>query len=120
MNYAYNENFAIRIRNAFYAKNIIFTEKKMFSGICFMVDDKMCCGTYIDKKNNEDVLMCRIGEKEYEKALEKEHCIPMEFTGKAMKGYIYVIESGLKTQKDLEYWLQLCLDFNPMAKKSKK
>lgn len=116
----YNETFAISIRNVFYEKNIVFTEKKMFSGICFMVDDKMCCGTHMDKKTNEDVLMCRIGESEYEKALENDNCIPMEFTGKPMKGYVYVTENGIKNPKDLEYWLQLCLDFNPLAKKSKK
>lgn len=116
----YNETFAIRIRNVFYEKNKAFTEKKMFSGICFMVDDKMCCGTHLDKKTNEDVLMCRIGESEYEKALENDNCIPMEFTGKPMKGYVYVTENGIKNPKDLEYWLQLCLDFNPLAKKSKK
>ncbi|HLP64885.1 TfoX/Sxy family protein [Flavobacterium sp.] len=116
----YNEALAIRIRNAFYEKNIVFTEKKMFSGICFMVDDKMCCGTHVDKKNNEDVLLCRIGENEYEKALEIVNCIPMEFTGKPMKGYVYVTENGIKSPKDLEHWLQLCLDFNPLAKKSKK
>lgn len=116
----YNESTAIRIRNYFYQQNIAFTEKKMFSGICFMVEDKMCCGTHIDKNTNEDVVLCRIGTSEYEKALESEHCIPMEFTGKPMKGYIYVLEKGIQNPKDLAYWLQLCLDFNPFAKKSKK
>lgn len=117
---AYNELTALRIRNVFYEKGISFTEKKMFSGICFMVDDKMCCGTHIDKIKNEELLLCRIGEKMAEMALEKEECIPMEFTGKIMKGYIFVTENGHKNHKELSYWLQLCLDFNPLAKKSKK
>ena len=68
---SYNEIAVIRIRDVFYSKNISLTEKKMFSGICFMVADKLCCGTHIDKKTNEELLLCRIGEKEYDKALEK-------------------------------------------------
>jgi hypothetical protein len=44
----------------------------------------------------------------------------MEFTGKPMKGYIYVTENGIKKANDLSYWLQLCLNFNPLAKKSKQ
>ncbi len=116
----YKEETAIRIRNFFYEKGVSFTEKKMFSGICFMVNDKMCCGNHIDKKTNEDRLMCRVGEACYESLLEDENCIPMEFTGKAMKGYIYVTENGFRSAPALAHWLQLCLDFNPLAKKSKK
>lgn len=117
---AYNEETAKRIATILFDKGASFTEKKMFSGICFMVDDKMCCGTHIDKKTNEEVLLCRIGETAYETAIERDECIPMEFTGKPMKGYLYVLESGFSTNTDLAYWLQLCLDFNPLAKKSKK
>ncbi len=84
-----------------------------------MVDNKMCCGTHIDKKTDEEYLLCRIGEKAYEKAIEKDYVIPMNFTGKSMKGYIFVVEPGFKSKKDLSYWLQLCLDFNPLAKASK-
>jgi len=117
---AFNEHTANRIRQIFLEKNIEFSEKKMFSGLCFMVDDKMCCGTHIDKKMGEELLLCRIGEHAYEAAIERADCIPMEFTGKAMKGYVFVTANGCKSKKDLSYWLQLCLDFNPMAKLSKK
>lgn len=117
---AYNENTAHRIREIFLDKGVAFTEKKMFSGVCFMVDEKMCCGTHIDKKTGEDVLLCRIGEAAYETAVERPDCIPMEFTGKPMKGYVFVLQEGHKTNKQLAYWLQLCLDFNPLAKKSRK
>ena len=58
--------------------------------------------------------------KQTEKALELSFVLPMNFTGKPMKGYIYVSEEGIETQKDLTYWIQLCVDFNPIAKKSKK
>tara|TARA_B100001105_G_C22202094_1_gene361642 strand:+ start:79 stop:435 length:357 start_codon:yes stop_codon:yes gene_type:complete len=116
----YNEQTVQRIREFFLDKNAGFIEKKMFSGICFMVDGKMCCGTHVDKKTGIDRLMCRIGDAVYESSLEKNHVVPMEFTGKPMKGYIYVEEEGFKTKQGLEYWLQLCLDFNPLAKASKK
>ena len=104
---AYDESLAQRIREVFFRLKVPFFEKKMFSGVCFMVDDKMCCGTHIDKVTHE-------------KALELPFVLPMNFTGKPMKGYIYVSEEGIETQKDLTYWIQLCVDFNPIAKKSKK
>jgi len=116
----FNENTAQRIREFFQQKNADFYEKKMFSGICFMVDDKMCCGTHIDKKSGEDFLLCRIGDEVYENAIQKDNVVPMEFTGKPMKGFIFVTEDGIRSTKDLYYWLQLCLDFNPFAKASKK
>jgi TfoX N-terminal domain len=117
---AYKEESLNRIREILFEKGIEFSEKKMFSGVCIMVDEKMCCGTHLDKKTNEDLLLCRIGEANYETALENIDCIPMEFTGKPMKGYIFVTENGFLTNQQLSYWLQLCLDFNPLAKKSKK
>ncbi|ESU24858.1 hypothetical protein FEDK69T_04110 [Flavobacterium enshiense DK69] len=49
-----------------------------------------------------------------------DNVIPMEFTGKPMDGFIFVTESGHKSAKELAYWLQLCLNFNPLAKASKK
>jgi len=117
---AYSEKQAENIRQFFFGKGIDFSEKKMFSGICFMVDDKMCCGTHTDKTSGEEFLLCRIGEEEYEEALKMDHCIPMNFTGKAMKGYVFITGPGLDTLIKLSYWLQKCLDFNPKAKKSKK
>lgn len=117
---AYNENTAIRIRNVLYDKEIQFTEKKMFGGICFMVNGKMFLGIMIDKKHNEELLMCRMSENDAEKSLETENCIPMEFTGKPMKGYVHITENGYQSSKDIAHWIQLCLNFNPIAKKSKK
>ena len=117
---AYDEYIAERIGGFFLEKEISFNEKRMFGGICFMVDDKMCCGTHTDKKTTENYLLCRIGESAYEEALEDDYCIPMDFTGRPMKGYVFVLEGGYKTQSSLDKWLNLCLDFNPIAKKSKK
>ncbi len=117
---SYNENRAQHIRTFFQEKKVDFYEKRMFSGLVFMVDDKMCCGTHIDKVTQQDFLLCRLGEEAYVEAVTKEDVIPMEFTGKPMKGYVFVTESGHNTTKALTYWLQLCLDFNPLAKASKK
>jgi len=117
---AFSEETLNRIREILFDKEIIFSEKKMFSGVCIMVDEKMCCGTHIDKKTNEDLLLCRLSEEEYEKALEQPDCIPMEFTGKPMKGYIFVTRNGFNTKQKLSDWLQLCLAFTPFAKSSKK
>lgn len=117
---AYDEKMIDRIRLILADKDVDFAEKKMFSGVCFMVDDKMCFGTHIDKKTGENLLMCRIGEAAYEAALEDPDVTPMEFTGKPMKGYVFVQENGFRDKKGLSRWLQLCLDFNPLAKASKK
>lgn len=117
---AFDEMIVQRIRNFMLERSVDCLEKKMFSGICFMVDNKMCCGTHVDKDTGESVLLCRIGEHVYQKALEENDVLPMNFTGKVMKGYIYVTENGIRDKQKLEYWLQLCLDFNPLAQKSKK
>ena len=117
---AYYELDVQRVRDILADKGVDFSEKKMFSGVCFMVDDKMCLGCHIDGKTGESLLMCRIGEEAYEEALKMEGCIPMEFTGKPMKGYVFVAPSGHHDFESLLYWVQLCLDFNPQAKSSKK
>ena len=79
-----------------------------------MVKDKMCMG--IEKHK----LMARIGPDAYQSALKKKGCHEMDFTGRPMKGYVYVDPSAIDLDSDLEYWVQLCLDYNPKAKSSKK
>ncbi len=117
---AYDEFLADRIRQNLRERSIAFEEKKMMGGLCFMVDDKMCFGMHIDKNSNSSLLMARVGPEQYDAALAKDHCVEMKFTGRAMKGYVHVQEDGLDLDADLDYWIQLCLDFNPLAKSSKK
>ena len=117
---AYDEFLADRARQVLKEKSVSFSEKKMMGGLCFMIDDKMCFGMHIDKGTNSSLLMARVGTDNYEKALAKEHCTEMNFTGRVMKGYVFVTEDGIDLQDDLEYWIQMCLDFNPFAKASKK
>ncbi|WP_074405596.1 MULTISPECIES: TfoX/Sxy family protein [Aquimarina] len=117
---AYNEFIADRIRQIFREQKADFYEKKMMGGLCFMVDNKMCCGIHFSKKKGMDLLMARIGIDATEEAMKKEGCQPMDFTGRPMKGFVFVTPDGFDLDKDLEYWVQLCLDFNPFAKSSKK
>ena len=112
---AYDEYLSERVAQTLKEKRAPFYEKKMFGGICFMVDDKMCVGIV----KNE--LMVRLNpefEAEYE---AKEGCRPMDFTGKRMKGfYYYVNAESIDMQIELEYWIDKSLEFNPFAKASKK
>ena len=110
---AYNEKLADRIREALVGtpKTI---EKNMFGGVCFMVNNKMCVGVV------KDEMMCRINPEIQDEAVERDGCRVMDFTGKPMKGYIFVSEEGMKSQKDFEHWICLALEFNKVAKASKK
>ncbi len=111
---AYDEHLAERIGGVLRQKHISFEERKMMGGLCFMVDDKMCVGITKGK------LMARVNPDLYEQLLEKEGCQEMNFTGRPMKGFVFVEPEVIDMDQDLEYWVQLCLDFNPLAKKSKK
>lgn len=111
---AYNEVLADRIKDMLDAKKIKFSEKKMFGGLCFLVDDKMLLGV---EKNR---LMARIDPDDEPKAMKKEGAKPMDFTGRPMKGFVYVDNTAVDIEKDLEYWVDLCMKYNPKAKSSKK
>lgn len=117
---AFDAYLADRIRNQLKEKHVRFNELKMMGGLCFKVDDKMLCGIHIDKKYGNSLLMARIGEHAYEKVIHKTECLPMDFTGRPMRGYIFVTPDGFDTEDDLSYWLHLCLAFNPSAKSSKR
>ncbi len=110
---AYDEKLADRIREAL-SHLYKVEEKKMFGGLCFMVDDKMCVGV---EKNR---MMVRLDPQKYDEVLEKEGCTPMDFSGKVMKGFVFVSDDALTTNKDLEYWMNLALDYNKFATPSKK
>ena len=117
---AYDEFLGDRIRQIIESMHVDFFEKKMMGGLLFMVNDKMFCGIHFSKKRNTNLLMARIGEKATTEALNKTGCQPMDFTGRPMKGFVFVTPEGYDTDDDLEYWLKLCLAFNPEAKATKK
>jgi TfoX/Sxy family transcriptional regulator of competence genes len=111
---AYNEKLADRTREIISLSHKNVEEKKMFGGLCFMVNGKMCVGV------EQERLMVRLDPERYDEAMEKEGCNPMDFTGKIMKGYVFVDIDSLNTKKKLEYWVKLALEFNSKAKASKK
>lgn len=111
---SFNEKLADRTREIIAQTHKKVEEKKMFGGLCFMVNEKMCVG--VEKER----LMLRLNPDIYEEVIEKEGCRPMDFTGKIMKGYVFVDIEALSTKKKLEYWVKLALEFNKIAKASKK
>ncbi|MCX6317600.1 MAG: TfoX/Sxy family protein [Bacteroidetes bacterium] len=111
---AYNEKLADRVREMLSEAQTRIEEKKMFGGLCFMVNDKMCVGVESER------LMVRLDPALQEQVLEKEGAKPMDFTGKIMKGYVFVDIEALNTQKKLSYWITLALDYNKVAKAAKK
>ncbi len=111
---AFNEKLADRAREIFAQTGMNVEEKKMFGGLCFMVNDKMCVGVESER------MMIRFNPMMTEEIMLKEGCTPMDFTGKVMKGFAFVDIHALNTKKKLEYWIKLALDYNKIAKPSKK
>lgn len=111
---AYNEHLEERISTLLEERHVRFEARKMMGGLCFMVDGKMCIGIVGER------LMARVGPDAYGQALTKKGCHPMDFTGRPMKGFVFVDPSAIDMEDDLAYWIDLCLDYNPKAKKSKK
>jgi len=101
---AYDEGVAQRVREKM--SNIVgVVERKMFGGLAFMVRGNMCCGIA------DSELMLRIGAEAYPDALKQTHAREMDFTGKPLKGMIYVAEAGFERDEDLNQWINLALDF---------
>ena len=110
---AYNEKLADRVREGLQSIRKV-EEKKMMGGLTFMVNGKMCVGIL------KDDLMARIDPDVHEEALNRKGCREMDFTGKPMKGFVFISPEGNKGKKDLDYWLGLAIEFNKKAKASKK
>ena len=110
---SYSEKLAKRIRESL-AEVKKVKEKEMMGGLTFMVNDKMCVGII------KDEMMCRIDPELQDEALSKDGCRIMDFTGRPMKGYVMVDESGMKSPKNFDYFIGLCLSFNKVAKSSRK
>ncbi len=117
---AYDEYQAERITRILEEARLPFFSKKMMGGLVFMVNEKMACGLHFDKKQEKDLLMVRIGEEAFESNNEKTGFSPMAFTGRTMKGYAFISPEGYDTDEDLQHWINLCIDFNPFTKASKK
>ncbi len=108
-----NEDVLTRVRKALVNTPNV-KEKKMFGGITFMVNDKMC----ISVSNHR--IMCRIDPMIHEEVTGKKGCQAVKMREREYKGYVYVSEDGIKTREDLDYWLGLALDFNKKVRTPRK
>lgn len=110
---AYSESLANRIRVALSSLPKV-EEKKMFGGLAFMVDDKMCITAGADR------MMCRIDPAICEEVIKQEGCNTVIMRGREYKGYVNINEDSIKNKKDFNYWIGLSLEYNKIAKASKK
>ena len=96
---AYDHQLAARVRGLL-ATRPGYSERKMFGGLCFMLNGHMCCGIVGDE------LMVRLAPDKYEDALARPHARPMDFTGRPMKGMVYVGTEGIKGESALAEWVE--------------
>lgn len=114
---AFDKHLADRIREVLAGQSVTrepaIEEKAMFGGLCFMVNDKMCVCV------SAHGLLCRIGETQAAKELEKDHCRQAIMGSRVMKDFVYVDGTDVRSGEALRYWVTLCLQFNREAGSSK-
>ncbi len=101
---AYDEGLAQRIREALQGVPGL-TEKKMFGGLAFLLRGNMVCGVVGEE------LMVRVGPGEYERSLSRPHARAMDFTGRPMKGFVYVSPEGFAEDEGLAQWVGLGVSY---------
>jgi TfoX/Sxy family transcriptional regulator of competence genes len=109
---AYDEQLAARVRRILRRRDGV-SEKKMFGGLSFLLHGKMCCGVL------QNDLVVRIQPEDYEAALEQPSVRPMDFTGRPLKGFIYVGPEGCQSDKELSRWIEHGVEFVSSISKSK-
>jgi len=97
---AYDEKLAARIRRVVAGSKGI-TEKQMFGGLCFLLDGKMICGVL------KTDMIAKIGRDNHERVATRKHVRPFDFTGKPMKGIVYVEPAALRSDKDIAMWVDM-------------
>lgn len=109
------DNFLLdRIRHCLSEQGVEWIEKRMFGGCCFMVDDKMCLGTF------RGGIMARVGPDELANLLDQAGVEQMMNGGRVMKGYAFLQPEAYDADVDMQFWIDKCLAFNPLARASKK
>ncbi|WP_196137562.1 TfoX/Sxy family protein [Aliikangiella sp. G2MR2-5] len=101
---AYDKELAQRL-DEYFAENNDAESKKMFGGLCYLIRHHMCVGIVGDS------LMARVGPKAYESCLKQKHVREMDFTGKAMKGMVFVAAKGIESDAELYKWVSICESF---------
>lgn len=102
---AYSEAAAQRVRKALGRRPKV-SERKMFGGLAFLLRDHMCCGILGDE------LMVRVGPDACAAALSRPHARKMDFTGKPLKGFVYVAPPGFASDVDLKAWIARAVAFS--------
>lgn len=95
---AYDEVLAARIRRVVGARPDV-TERRMFGGLAFMMNGNMFCGVVGGE------LMARVGPQGHDASLARPGARPMDFTGRPMKGMVFVGPSGIDDETDLRGWV---------------
>jgi len=101
---AFDEALAQRLRVLF-GRLPGSSERRMFGGVCFLVSGRMCCG--IVGRN----LVVRVGPDGYDDALRRPHARPMDFTGRPMRGFVYVGPAECRTARTLLGWVERAVRF---------
>lgn len=102
---AYDEALAQRVQDAL-ARRRDVEEKRMFGGVAFMVRGHMAVGV------NKDHLMVRVAPSDGDRWLSEAHVRPMDFTGKPMRGFLFVDPAGVRTTRAVAKWVERALAFN--------
>ena len=100
----YSEKLASRIREALAAEKRV-REIKMMGGLCFMLRGHMVCGVL-----REDLIV-RVGAERQADALARPHARPMDFTGRPLRGFIFVDKAGFRSRAALDSWLRPAIQF---------
>ena len=101
---AYDQALAFRVRSHLTGTPLL-VEKKMFGGIGFLVQGNMACGVHGDN------LIVRLDPQDYQSALSRQHVRLFDMTGKPMKGWIFVLPEGVRTEEELAGWVQVGLEY---------
>jgi TfoX/Sxy family transcriptional regulator of competence genes len=101
---AYHEALERRVRDALAGRDGL-SERKMFGGLCLMLNGNMVAGI------NSQGLMLRVGRERYPELLARPGARPMDFTGRPLNGYLYVEPSAFATADGLKEWLGHALTF---------
>ena len=112
---SYDESLARRVEKNLRRRRG-WTRKKMFGGICYMLNGNMCCGVL------DDELIVRAKPDEYERAMKRPHTRVLDFTGRPMKGFVVVRPPGWRAEAALKNWITLgirCARSRPPKKPTK-
>jgi TfoX/Sxy family transcriptional regulator of competence genes len=101
---AYDERLAQRVRAALAPRRNVI-ERRMFGGLCYMVGEHMACGVV------EDRLMVRLAPQEAVERLAEPHVKPMDFTGRPLRGFLFVEPEGIRTSGQLTRWIERAASF---------